>query len=60
MKITDDYLCLNCNEVFEYEKPYGEVFPQNPECPLCHFTTTKRKIGGHSIIIPDHMRSVNN
>ena len=59
MKITDDYICLDCNKIFEYEKPYKESFPQNPECPLCHNSNTKRKITARGTVIPDYMRSYN-
>ena len=56
--MISDYLCANCNTIFEYKKPYGENFPENPKCPLCEETNTKRKIGV-TIIVPEHMRSVN-
>ena len=57
MPILEDYVCLSCNKVFEYKKFYGEDFPENPKCPLCGKTKTKRKMTLGNVVIPDYMRS---
>ena len=60
MRLRDDYECLKCEKIFEYEKPYGEDFPQSPKCPHCGNKKTKRKITTRGLVIPDYMRSINN
>ena len=59
MPIREDYYCKICNEVFEYNKYYGEEFPKNPKCPKCGKNNTKRKVTIGNIVIPDYMRSTN-
>jgi len=57
MPILEDYICNNCNKVFEFKKYYGEDFPENPECSICGGTNTKRKMTLGNIVIPDYMKS---
>lgn len=60
MPLISDYYCNTCNKVFEYEKFYGEEnFPQNPTCPMCKESNTRRKYH-FSKMIPDHMKAINN
>jgi len=57
--MLSDYYCYDCEEYFEYKKPYGvENFPEKTKCIKCEGLNTKRKITFNSII-PDHMKSVN-
>lgn len=60
MRLRDDYKCLKCKKIFEYEKPYGEDFPKSPTCPFCDSKKSKRKITSKGIVIPDYMKSINN
>jgi hypothetical protein len=57
--MTDDYNCLKCEITFEYQKPYGETFPEHPVCPHCNENNTKRIYLNKHAMVPDHMRSVN-
>ena len=59
MRLRDDYECLKCKKIFEYEKPFGEDFPKSPQCPLCKSNKSKRKITPRGVVIPDYMRSIN-
>jgi len=42
--LVDDYFCEKCDLTFEYIKPYMAPWPENPECPECRGTTTRRKM----------------
>ena len=60
MPILEDYKCKYCKTIFEYRKFYGDDFPKNPICPKCGSTNTKRRMTLGNIILPDHMKSINN
>lgn len=63
MPLRKDYICLDCNEVFEYAKDMGSgEFPDNPPCTKCESTNTKKYFGNVKkdhigIAIPIYMRA---
>lgn len=60
MALRADYYCNDCKELFEYHKEFGVDYPLTPECPKCAKTNTRRKFGVAGMIVPDHMKSINN
>ena len=58
--MIDDYYCNNCEEVFEYRKPYGKDWPKNPTCPKCKKNKTKRQMTKKALHVPEHMKSAYN
>jgi NAD-dependent SIR2 family protein deacetylase len=57
--MLDEYYCNDCKEIFPYNKPYGETFPENPKCPKCENTNTKRNILNKRLVVPNDFKSVN-
>ena len=55
--MKDDYQCFDCDQMFEYNKPYKEEWPESPECPNCKSTNTKRIFTKRNLHVPEHMRS---
>lgn len=51
--MKDDYRCTNeeCKHITEYDKPYGEDFPQSIECEECG-TKAIRHIGAREFNVP--------
>lgn len=47
-----DYICKDCNTVFEFKKEHGQDFPKSLECNNCNSNNTERFHGSMDFWFP--------